>query len=63
MTDDYYVRIEYWIQDTVESGRWVTTPPMLHSIAEMILSRYEQGTIVSVTCEGLTINNNAMVVV
>lgn len=46
MTDDCYVRIEYWIQDTIESGRWVVTPPMLHSIAEMILSRYEQGTIV-----------------
>jgi hypothetical protein len=44
--DDYYVRIEYWIQDTMESGRWVTTPPMLHSIAEMILSHYERGTIV-----------------
>ena len=46
MTDDYYVRIEYWIQDTAESGRWVVTPPMLHSIAEMILSHYEQSTIV-----------------
>ena len=46
MTDDYYVRIEYWIQDTMESGRWVVTPSMLRSIAEMILSHYEQGTIV-----------------
>jgi hypothetical protein len=43
---DHYVRIEYWIQETMESGRWTVTPPMLHSIAEMILSRYEQGTIV-----------------
>lgn len=43
---DHYVRIEYWIQETMESGRWIVTPPMLRSIAEMILSRYEQGTIV-----------------
>ena len=49
---DYYVNIEYWVQDTVESGRWVATPPMLHSIAEMILSRYEQGTIVPVKTLG-----------
>lgn len=46
MSDDYFVRIEYWVQDTMESGRWVTTPPMWHSIAEMILSRYERGVIV-----------------
>jgi len=43
---DHYVRIEYWIQETMESGRWAVTPPMLRSIAEMILSRYELGTIV-----------------
>ena len=40
------VQIEYWVQDTIESGRWVVTPPILRFTAEMILSRYEQGTIV-----------------
>lgn len=40
------VQIQYWVQDTVESGRWVLTPPILRFTAEMILSRYEQGTIV-----------------
>lgn len=40
------VQIQYWVQDTVESGRWVVTPPILRFTAEMILSRYEQGTIV-----------------
>jgi len=49
---DRFVRIEYWIQDTIESGRWVTTPPMLHSIADMILSRYERGTIVEMKTLG-----------
>lgn len=43
---DRFVQIEYWIQDTIESGRWVTTPPMLHSIADMILSRYWSGRII-----------------
>lgn len=43
---DYFVRIEYWIQETMESGRWTVTPPMLHSIAEMILSSFDRGTIV-----------------
>jgi hypothetical protein len=44
--NDTFVKIEYWIQDTIESGRFVTTPPMLRDIAEMILSRFEQGRIV-----------------
>jgi hypothetical protein len=43
---DRFVQIEYWIQDTIETGRFVTTPPMLHSIADMILSRYDQGRII-----------------
>ncbi len=43
---DYFVHIEYWIQETMESGRWTVTPPMLHSIAEMILSSFDRGTIV-----------------
>jgi hypothetical protein len=49
---DRFVQIEYWIQDTIESGRWVTTPPMLYSIADMILSRYERGTIVEMKTLG-----------
>jgi len=43
---DDFVKIEYWVQDTVESGRFVQTPPMLRFTAEMILSRFDRGYIV-----------------
>ena len=45
------VAIEYWLQDTMESGRWVTTDNMAKATAEKMLSGeygdvYPQGRIV-----------------
>ena len=45
------VAIKYWLQDTMESGRWVTTDNMAKATAEKMLSGeygdvYPQGRIV-----------------
>lgn len=46
-----WVCVRYWVQDTMESGRWVTTDPMSKSKAKLLLSEtyrnaFEQGEIV-----------------
>jgi hypothetical protein len=43
------VIVEFWQQDTRESGRWVRLPPMLRSIAEKVIGEggcYECGKII-----------------
>ena len=40
------VAIEYWLQDTMESGRWVTTGNMSRATAEDYCEVYPQGRIV-----------------
>lgn len=51
VTAQQLVAIEYWLQDTMESGRWVTTDSMSKATAEKMLSGeygdvYPQGRIV-----------------
>jgi hypothetical protein len=51
MAEQEPVAIEYWLQDTMESGRWVTTDNMEKATAEKMLSGeygnvYPQGRIV-----------------
>lgn len=40
------VAIEYWLQDTMESGRWVTTGNMSRAAADDYCEVYPQGRIV-----------------
>jgi hypothetical protein len=52
------VQIEYWLQDTMESGRWITTSTMTRATAKRMLSVeysqvYPQGRMVEVTMEDL----------
>jgi hypothetical protein len=42
------VQIEYWQQETMESGRWVKTKPIPRATAEKILNSFERGEIVDV---------------
>jgi hypothetical protein len=42
------VRIEYWQQETMESGRWVKTKPIPRATAEKIVNSFERGEIVDV---------------
>jgi hypothetical protein len=42
------VQIEYWQQDTQESGHWAKTKPMSRTKAEQILSSFPRGEIVDV---------------
>ena len=42
------VQIEYWQQETMESGRWVKTKPMPRATAEKIVNSFERGEIVDV---------------
>jgi hypothetical protein len=42
------VQIEYWQQDTQESGHWAKTKPMSRDKAEQILSSFPRGEIVDV---------------
>ena len=42
------VQIEYWQQDTMESGRWVKTKPMPRATAEKIIDSFYRGEIVNV---------------
>lgn len=42
------VQIEYWQQDTMESGRWVKTKPMPRATAEKIVGSFERSEIVDV---------------
>lgn len=42
------VQIEYWQQETMESGRWVKTKPMPRVTAEKIVGSFERGEIVDV---------------
>jgi hypothetical protein len=51
------VQIEYWQQETIESGRWVKTKPMPRATAEKIVNSFERGEIVDVeqgVAEGYT---------
>lgn len=47
------VQIEYWQQDTMESGRWVKTKPMPRATAEKIIDSFYRGEIVNVE-QGVT---------
>ena len=42
------VQIEYWQQETMESGRWVKTKPIPRATAEKIVNSFERGEIVDV---------------
>ena len=42
------VQIEYWQQETTESGRWVKTKPIPRASAEKIIDYFERGEIVDV---------------
>lgn len=42
------VQIEYWQQETMESGRWVKTKPIPRATAEKIVNSFERGEIVNV---------------
>jgi hypothetical protein len=42
------VQIEYWQQETMESGRWVKTKPMPRATAEKIVGSFERGEIVDI---------------
>jgi hypothetical protein len=42
------VQIEYWQQDTMESGRWIKTKPIPRATAEKIVGSFERGEIVDV---------------
>jgi hypothetical protein len=54
---DKYVRIEFWQQDTMESGRWLVTDPMNIKIAEELIA---QGVYESPTIKDEATLNNAM---
>ena len=41
-------QIEYWQQETMESGRWVKTKPIPRATAEKIVNSFERGEIVDV---------------
>ena len=34
------VRIRFWVQDTIESGRWISTEPMTLKQAELVVDAY-----------------------
>jgi hypothetical protein len=46
--DTDLVQIEYWQQETMESGRWVKTKPIPRATAEKIVNSFERGEIVDV---------------
>jgi len=42
------VQIEYWQQETMESGSWKRTAPLNRKTAEKVVSHFEQGNIVEI---------------